>query len=203
MSQVMGATAVGIRASDGVVLAADRRMSYGSFIVSRNARKVFRVGDRIGVATAGLYGDISGLLRIVETEMRYYETTYNTRMSLKALAKLLSNILYSSKFFPYYVEVIVGGIDRDGKPRVYVLDPVGAITEESFIAVGTGATTALGVLEAEYRDGITVEEAEELAIRAVRAAIARDAGSGDGVDVLAITRDGWRERSVRFRVVQE
>jgi len=201
VSAQIGATAIGIKAADGVVLAADKRMSYGGFIVSRNAKKVFPITSRAGAAVAGLYGDMSGLMKIIDAEVRVYEATYRTVMPLRAIAKLLSVILYSSKYFPYLIEAIVGGIDGDGKPRVYVLDPVGAITEEDYIAVGSGATTALGVIETEYREGISVKEARELAIKAVRAAISRDAGTGDGADLLIITESGVREESVRFRVV--
>ena len=144
---IFGATALGIKAKEGVVLAADKRMSYGGFILSRNAKKVYPITDRVGIAVAGFYADMYGLIKILEVEIRYYETTNNVVMPLRSVAKLLSAILYSSKFFPYYIEAIVGGINGDGEPRIYVLDPVGAITEEDYIAVGSGATTALGVLE--------------------------------------------------------
>lgn len=193
-----GATAVGVKADKGVVLAADKRMSYGGFILSRNVKKVYPVTGRVGLAIAGFYADMHGLVKILEAEVRYYETVNGIVMPLRSVAKLLSAILYSSKFLPYYVEAIVGGIDGDGKPRLYVLDPVGAITEEDYIAVGTGSTTALGVLEGEYRDGLTLGEAEELAVKAMKMAMARDSASGDGVDILVVTSDGYRERTIRM-----
>ena len=196
-----GATALGIKTEGGVVLAADKRMSYGGFILSRNAKKVHPVTDRVGIAIAGFYADMHGLIKILEAEIRYYETTNGVVMPLRSVAKLLSAILYSSKFFPYYVEAIVGGVNGDGKPRIYVLDPVGAITEEDYIAVGSGATMALGVLESEYREGITLEQAEDLAVRAMKAAIARDSSSGDGIDVLVITPEGYKEKTIKLRVV--
>ncbi|MMZ62958.1 proteasome subunit alpha [compost metagenome] len=82
-----------------------------------------------------------------------------------------------------------------------MLDPVGAITEEDYIAVGTGATTALGVLESGYREDLSLSQARDLAITAMRAAISRDPGSGDGIDLLTITPDGYKEESIRLRVV--
>jgi proteasome beta subunit len=196
-----GATALGIKAKGGVVLAADKRMSYGGFILSRNAKKVHPITDRVGIAVAGFYADMHGLIKILEAEIRYYETTNSVVMPLRSVAKLLSAILYSSKFFPYYIEAIVGGINSDGEPRIYVLDPVGAITEEDYIAVGSGATMALGVLESEYREGLTLEQAEDLAVRAMKAAIARDSSSGDGIDVLVITPEGYKEKTIKLRVV--
>ena len=203
MSLPVGATAVGVKAKGGVVLAADKRMSYGGFIVSRNAKKVFVINDRVGIAIAGFYADISGLSRLLEAEVRYYESINNRRMPLRSVAKLLSTILYSSKILPFYVEAIVGGIDYDEKPRIYVLDPVGAVTEEDFVATGTGATMALGVIESLYKPDMTVEQAEELVSKAMRAAMSRDSGSGDGMDILTITEsEGVKERTLRFRVVE-
>jgi len=201
LSWSFGATIVGIKAKEGVVLATDRRLSYGGFVMSRNARKIYVLKDRIGVAIAGLYGDISGLARILEAEIKYYELTSGARLTVRSVAKRLSSILYAYKPFPFYVEAIIGGVD-DGEPRIYVLDSLGSITEEDYAASGSGATMALGVLESLYKEGLSLEDAEELALKAVKSAIERDAMSGDGIDVVVISRDGWRERRVTLRMVE-
>ncbi len=203
MAYYFGATAVGIKAKDGVVLAADRRMSYNGFIMSRNVRKVFVINDRIAISVTGFYADISGLQRMLEAEIRYYEVGNNRRLPLKAVAKLLSNILYSYKVMPFFVETIVGGIDSDGEPKIYVLDPVGAITDENFIATGSGATLALGVIESEYDDNINLDKATDLALRAMKAAIGRDAGSGDGIDLVKVKKEGGYEiKTFRLKVIE-
>ena len=203
MSLYVGGTAVGIRVSGGVVLATDKRMSYGGFVMSRNFRKVFRVNDRIGIAFAGLYGDMGGLVRFLESQARLYENERGKPMPVYAAAKLLSNLLYSYKFYPFLVEALVGGIDEGGEAKLYVLDPLGSVIEEDYAAAGSGATMAFGVMEARYRGDMPVEDAEKLAVEALRAAMARDAGSGDGIEGLVITPQGARARSVRFRVVSE
>ncbi|MEB2836568.1 MAG: proteasome subunit beta [Desulfurococcales archaeon] len=190
-----------VRASNGVVVAADRRMSYGGFIVSRNIRKLHKINDRIVLALTGFYGDMSGLMRIIDAEVKYYEVGTGKPMSLRSVAKLLSNLLYSYRITPLYVEAIVAGIDYDGEPRVFVLDPVGAVTEEEFAATGSGATIALGVIENAYKPDISVDEAEKVVESAMRAAISRDAGSGDAIDIVKITPQGYAERVIKLRVV--
>lgn len=203
LAYYFGATAVGIKAKNGVVLTADKRMSYSGFIMSRNVRKVFVINDRIAIAVTGFYADISGLQRMLEAEIRYYEIRNNKRLPLKSVAKLLSSILYSYKLMPFYVETVVGGIDSDNEPRIYVLDPVGAITEEKFIATGSGATLALGVIEAEYNKNIDLDKASELALSAMRAAVGRDAGTGDGIDMVRIKKEGGYEiKTYRFKVTE-
>ncbi|WFO75719.1 archaeal proteasome endopeptidase complex subunit beta [Desulfurococcaceae archaeon MEX13E-LK6-19] len=186
-----GGTTVGIKAVDGVVLASERRLSYNGYILSKNARKVHPITDHIGVAFVGLYGDTQMLVRIIKTEAKYYELEVGREIGVKSLAKILSNVLYSYKLFPYYAESIVGGIDERG-PQIYVLDPVGSLIEDDYAATGSGGPIAIGVIESSYSKSISVLEAKELAKKAIEASIKRDAASGDGIDLLIITKEGYK-----------
>ncbi len=193
-----GGTTIGIKAVDGVVLAGEKRISYNGFILSKAARKVHPITDHVGVAFAGLYGDTQMLVRMLKTEAQYYHLEIGKEISVRALAKVLSNILYSYKLFPFYAESIVGGVDEKG-PQVYVLDPVGSLIEDDYTATGTGAPLAMGVIETNYRKDIKVEEAVELAKKAIEEAIRRDAISGDGIDLLVITREGYKLEEILFK----
>jgi len=199
---VFRATVVGVKTKDGVVMATDRRLSYGNIVLSRAARKIFVVDERAAVAFAGLYGDVSGLIRILQADISAYKLVANSPVTIRSIARRLSVLMYSYKWFPFFVETLVGGVESDGTPRLYVLDPLGSVLEEDYTAVGSGATIALGILESAYKQGITVEEAEKLAISAVRTAIGRDIGSGDGIDVVTITGNGVRERSITLRIIE-
>ncbi len=182
----IGATTVGIRVKNAVVLASEKRMSYGGFVFSKMARKVYKITDNIGIAFAGLYADMQALVKILKGELQYYMLTLNKRPRVSAAAKLLSAILYSSKLIPFITEVLVGGIDDGNVARLYVLDPVGSLIEDDFAALGSGAAIAIGVLEAEYKPDLPPEKAKELAVKAIRVAMERDPLSGDGIDVLLI-----------------
>jgi len=190
-----GATAVGIRVEKGVVLAAEKRVSYGGYIMSRAGKKVYKITDRMAMAAAGLFADMQTLRRIVETEIRYQEMLTSTRMSVKAAAKLLSAILYSYKYFPFLSEILFGGIDEDGS-HLFVLDPVGSVIEDDYAAIGTGAPIAIGIIESGYRRDMGVDGAKELAVKAIKAAISRDVMSGDGVDLAIVTSEGVCEERI-------
>jgi proteasome beta subunit len=200
--EVFRATVVGLKVRDGVVMATDRRLSYGNIVLSRAARKIFVVDERAAVAFAGLYGDVSGLIRFLQADISAYKLIANAPVTIRSIAKRLSILMYSYKWFPFFVETLVGGVESDGTPRLYVLDPLGSILEEEYAAVGSGATVAFGFLENNYRPDMTVDDAEKVAISAVRTAIGRDIGSGDGIDVVSITRNGSRERSITLRIVE-
>jgi len=190
-----GATAVGIKAGDGVVLAADKRVTYGYTLMSKAGKKVFKILDRAGVASAGFIADMQTLARVLEAEMKLFELESGLRPRVYSVAKLLSLILYNSKQMPYLVETIVGGVDEEG-PHIYVLDPLGAIIEEEYAALGTGAQLAISIIEGEYKRGMSLENARSLALKAVKAAFSRDAVSGDGVDLLVIDDRGVKEEFV-------
>jgi proteasome beta subunit len=86
----------------------------------------------------------------------------------------------------------VGGVDDTG-PKLFVLDPLGSVIEDKFTAVGSGAEIAMGLLETDFKDGMTVDDARGLVKKAVKAASARDIGSGEGIDILVITNSGIKE----------
>ncbi len=193
-----GATAVGIRTNNSVVLAAERRVSYGGFVMSKAGRKVFLIKDRYGVAFAGLFADIQTLKRIMDLQIHDYEIENSRKMSVRSAVRLFSVIMYQYKFMPFLSEVIFGGIDEEG-PHLYVMDSLGSVIEDDYAAIGTGAPIAIGIIESKYRKDLSPEEAKELALNAVKAAISRDATSGDGIDVVVITPGKSWSESVTLR----
>ncbi len=200
MSQEMylpGATTLGLTFKDGVILASERRVSYGYFVMSKTGKKVFKITDSIGAACAGLVADMQILMREVAAYTRIYGYETNKEASVKNAAKLLANLLFGRRLFPYLTQVIIGGVDSEG-PGLYVLDPLGSVLSDRYASVGTGAEIATGVLESEYKDGMTMEEAKKVVTDAFKSAIARDVGSGNEADLLIITKDGIEEESLKF-----
>ncbi|WP_456477873.1 archaeal proteasome endopeptidase complex subunit beta [Geoglobus ahangari] len=190
-----GTTTVGIVCKDGVVLATEKRATMGNFIASRRAKKIYRISDRVAMTTAGSVGDAQFLVRLIKVEMNLYEIKKEERPSVKAIATMTSNLLNSVRYFPYLVQLLIGGVDDRGA-SIYSIDPIGgAIEETDIVATGSGSPMAYGVLEDAYKEGITTDEAVELAVRAIHSAMRRDSASGDGIDVVKITEDEYRELS--------
>jgi proteasome beta subunit len=98
---------------------------------------------------------------------------------------------------PLITQTIIGGIDEDG-PSIYILDVLGSVIPDKFAAVGSGAEIAVGVLEEGFNEEMTIKEAKDLVVRAVKSAVRRDIMSGDGADFLVITKEGLQEDSVKF-----
>ncbi len=193
---IHGTTTVGLIAGDNVVLAADKRATAGTLIASRRVKKIVKITDRAAMTVSGLVADAQALADLLREEARFYYLTHGVQLSIRGLATLLSNILFSSKWFPYMVQLIVGGYDV--KPRLYTLDPYGSITEDDYTATGSGSPIAYGVLEDNYRQGLSVEEAIDIARKALKSAIMRDSATGDGIDVVIIGRDSYEERFIPF-----
>ncbi|BAA30508.1 archaeal proteasome endopeptidase complex subunit beta [Pyrococcus horikoshii] len=188
-----GTTTVGIVCKDGVVLAADRRASLGNIIYARNVTKIHKIDEHLAIAGAGDVGDILNLVRLLRAEAKLYYSQSGKRMSVKALATLLANIMNGAKYFPYLAWFLVGGYDE--KPKLYSVDMVGGITEDKYATAGSGMEFAYSILDSEYKDNLTLEEGIKLAVKAINTAIKRDVFSGDGILVVTITKEGYKELS--------
>ncbi len=182
-------TIIGIKTTEGVVLASDKRASKGFFIGSKIVQKISKIDDTLAIAIAGQLSDAEYLIKVTAAERKLIELRRGFPLSVKESSRLIANLAYSGlkNYQPYYVELLVAGVDASGS-HVNVADMSGAITNEDYAASGSGAPIAYGVLESLYHFDITNDEAKEIAKKAVAAAMERDPGSGNGIDVLVIPK---------------
>ncbi|RLF68012.1 MAG: proteasome endopeptidase complex, archaeal, beta subunit [Thermoplasmata archaeon] len=184
-----GTTTVALKYSDGVVVAADKRASAGTYIASKTARKILQVDEHMVLTISGYVGDAQYLARLADSEARYFRMRSGKRISVKALSTLLSNYLNYYRYVPYVISLILAGYDDTGS-HVFQIDLDGGILEEEYTATGSGSIVAIGVLDDRYKKGMTLDEALELAIRAIARAMGRDAATGDGIDVAYVNAEG-------------
>lgn len=189
-----GATAVGITYQDGIVLAAEKRISYGNFVVNKNTKKIFTITDQVASACAGMVADMQVLTRQVGALAKIRKLETRRDMATNSVAKLMSVIMFERRYFPLLTQVIVGGVQTT--PEIYTLDPLGSLLPDNYAAVGTGAEMAFGIMDAEYKKNMSEDTSKKLAIKAVKSSIQRDSASGDGIDVLTITKKGIEEESL-------
>ena len=187
-----GTTTLGLVCKDGVVLASERRATMGTLIAHKTTKKIFKLDDNLGLTTAGLVGDLQLLARYITAEVELYKLKKNAPMTVKAVSTLTANILSGRRYFPYWVQLIIGGVDDEGS-HVYSLDMAGGNIPDKYVTSGSGSPYVYGVLEDNYKDDLDVKDGADLAIRAISAAMRRDAASGDGIDVVTITKKGYSE----------
>jgi len=185
-----GTTTVGLVCMDGIVMASDRRATMGYFIASKDIHKIYQIDDYLSMTIAGGVGDAQALVRLMQAESNLYKLKHGKNMSTKAAANLLSNILHNYKFYPFYVQLLIGGMGD--KPEVYSLDALGGLTDEKYVSTGSGSPVAYGVLEEQYKDGGSVKDNLRCAARAIAAAMKRDAATGESVDLVSVTKSGFK-----------
>jgi len=186
-----GTTTVGIVCKDGVVLASESRATMGHFIASTTAQKIYQIADRVGLTTAGVVGDAQSIVRMIQVESRLYNMQRGEPMTVRGTTSLLSNVLASRRYFPFMVQLLLGGVDKKG-PQLFSLDALGGqIEEQKVVATGSGSPTAYGVLEALYDPKMNIEEGAKLGVRAIHNAMKRDSASGDVIQVVKITSDKY------------
>jgi proteasome beta subunit len=183
--QLKGTTTLGLTCKDGIVFATERRATMGNLIAHKVADKIFKIDDHIGATIAGSVSHAQTLMKYITAEAALYRLRNGDEMSVEALATLTSNILRSG---PLYVQTLLGGVDSKG-PSIYSLDPAGGVIKDMMISTGSGSMITYGVLEDRYNEDMYVEEGIDLSIRAIRAAMERDAFSGNGIRIATITKD--------------
>jgi proteasome beta subunit len=189
---IPGATTIGVVCKDGVILASERRVNYGYFVMSKSGKKVFKIADKIGAACAGIVADMQILTREVTAHLNIYSFEREQSVTVRTAAKLMGSMLFERRYYPYLTQTIVGGIDEGGA-KLFVLDPLGSVIEDKFTSVGSGSEIAMGLLESDFKEDMSIEDAKGLVRKAIKAASARDIASGEGLDMLIITDKGIRE----------
>lgn len=200
--RLKGTTTVGITCKDGVVFATERRATIGNLIAHKVADKIFKVDEHIAATVAGSVADAQTLMKYLKAEAALYKMRNSERISIEAVAALASNILHSNRFYPLIVQALLGGVDDTGA-KIYSLDPTGGMILDKFISTGSGSPIAYGVLEDRYTEDLYVEEAIDIAIKALKSAIERDTFSGNGIRVAIVTEEGFKmlsEEEVEKRI---
>ena len=185
MQPVKGTTGLALKFAGGIIIAADRRASMGTFVASKHAKKVHKLNEFTGMGIAGLVSDAQSLIDLMKAELSLYELENGFRPTIRVAGSLLATVIHGGyrRYQPYWVQLLVGGVDRRGS-HIYVLDPSGSMSEEEYFAIGSGTLLSIGVLEATWKPDMTKAKAKELAITALKTAIRRDTATGNGIDGL-------------------
>ena len=134
-----GTTGLAIKFKDGIIIAADKRVS-GGYVVKKDFDKIHMLNKTVGMAISGLVSDAMSLVDVMRAELQLYEYDNGVQPSVKTAAKLLGVICHSGyrSFQFYWVQLICGGVDESGG-HLYSIDPSGAISENEYMAIGSGS----------------------------------------------------------------
>ncbi len=189
-----GTTTLGIVCQDGIVLAADTRSTMGNLIANKEAKKVWKIDENLAITIAGGVGDAQEIIRMLKLHNEIYKMNESRPLSPKSAVSLLSVILNNNKTIPFYIQLIIGGIENNIKPQLFNLDLSGGYTEETkYTSTGSGQDFVFSYLDSNYQENINVKECIKLAAKAITGSIKRDIFSGDSILVATITKTGYTE----------
>jgi len=191
-SVLKGTTTIGVVCKDGVILASDTRVTMGYFIAHRKGKKVYKIDENIAMTISGNVADAQRAVEILKVNTQLYRLDTSRPMPVSSAARLIANLLFSSRYAPLVAQILIGGVDDTG-PHVYSIDPFGSITEEKCVATGSGSPVAYGVLEDKYKQDTTIKDMLSIVVKAVDSAMRRNAATGDSFDVSIIDKKGYRE----------
>jgi proteasome beta subunit len=194
-----GTTILGIVCKDGVVMASDRQSTAGTIVMKKNSDKTIPLGNYFLYAGCGVSSAIQKLSKILEAELRLKELRSKSRPTVREAANLLGALIYNNiRQFTRVEDVVgalIGGFNEDGSVELYTLDPAGLIdkVEDYDASVGSGMPFSLGLLERQYKKDLNVKQGIELAKECLLSSTQRDVGSGYGVDIFTITKEGIKK----------
>jgi len=189
-----GTTTVGVVGQDGVILASDTRVTMGYFVAHHKGKKIYQIDQHLAMTIAGNVADAQKAVDILKANAQLYRLNYERLMPVNTAARVLANLLFSTRYAPLVTQMLVGGFDNTG-PHVYSIDPFGSVTEEKCVSTGSGSPIAYGILEDKYKEDATIKELTPIVVKAVKAAMKRDTASGDSFDVVLIDENGFKELS--------
>ncbi len=189
-----GTTTVGLVVKDAVILGTDKRASMGYFVSSKTAEKLLMIQEHLYMTIAGGVADAQYLIDVLRAETSLYQLKREKSIKVKSAGKLLSNILYQNKMYPFQVGLILGGVTEVEGPTLLNIGAYGSILPDKFCAVGSGQNFSYGVLEAKYKDNLTIKEGKQILIKAISSSIIRDMASGNGIDIAIVKKEGEAER---------
>ena len=183
-----GTTCVAIRYADGVVMAGDRRATSGNFISHRTIEKVFPADRHSGVAIAGAAGPAVEMVRLFQLQLEHYEKVEGSPLSLEGKANQLSqmvrNHLPAAMQGLAVVPIFAGYDTHRSLGRLFQYDVTGGRYEESdHASTGSGSLHATTVIKMGWRDGLSGDDAVDLALRSLYEAADEDSATG-GPDLL-------------------
>jgi proteasome beta subunit len=168
----------------------------GYYVAHKHGKKVYKIDEHLAMTIAGTVADAQRVVDILIANAQLYRINMSRPMPVSSAARIVANMLFSARYIPLQTQVLIGGVDESG-PHVFSSDPFGSLTEEKFISTGSGSPVAYGILEDKYKEDKSVKDILPIVVKAVDAAMKRNAGTGDSFDVSVIDDKGYRELTTK------
>lgn len=203
--EMNGGSLISVAGENYAVIASDTRLSEGYSILSRNSPHLYQLQPNCVIGCVGFHGDCLTFTKTLEIRLKMFEHEHNKKASTPAVAQLISTMLYNRRFFPYYVNTIVAGINNEGQGAIYSYDPVGSYEREVYRAAGSSSALLQPLLDSllgmknqtpsfELNKSYTVKSSKEKVIALIKdafvSATERDIYTGDSLVINVITKDG-------------
>lgn len=161
-----GATILGIRCQEGVILGAEETIE--PLEESEYSWKLFKIDDHVGAAIVGLSSDARILIDQARVNAQSHRLTYDEPIDAEVVTKRICDIkqLYTQHagVRPFGVSIIFGGVDKTGS-RLLGTHPSGTYRGYKATAQGAGRDTAIAIMKEEHRDDMSLEDATKLAVK--------------------------------------
>ncbi|KAH6836028.1 20S proteasome alpha subunit C1 [Perilla frutescens var. hirtella] len=162
-------SAIGIMATDGVVLVGEKKVISKLLETSTSVEKMYKIDDHVACAVAGIMSDANILINTARLQAQRYAYAYQEPMPVEQLVQSLCDTKQGYTQFgglrPFGVSFLFAGWDKNYGFQLYMSDPSGNFSGWKAAAIGANNQAAQSILKQDYKDDITREEAVQLAIK--------------------------------------
>lgn len=199
-SKLYGGSILAMKGKNAIVMVGDRRLGYNLSTVNNNFTKIFPLTPQVVIGLTSFVPDCQMVLKQLKKHINMFSLTQNREIEPEEVCSLLSYILYSKRFSPYYISPIVIGFNRKGEPKMFTMDLIGCVdSPESYTSAGTASINLTGVSEVLFEENMEDEELFTTAVQAFLNAVDRDALSGWGADAVILTPTKRIHRTIKGR----
>ena len=198
-----GTTAIGIKCKDGIVLSVEKRIL--KLQEPESVEKMFMIDSHAGAAIAGLTADARVLIDHARVQAQISRLTYDEPMDINIITKRICDLkqLYTQHagVRPFGVSLLIAGVDDTGV-KLFMTDPSGAYWGYHAQAIGAGASTVMEILQKEYKEEISIEEAIKLTLQALKQVIETDLDV-DKVEISIVKKEDKIYKKLPNELVQK
>jgi len=187
MMKKTGTTIIGLLFKGGVVLAADTRATEGDIVADKNCEKIHYIAPNIYCCGAGTSADTENVTKMTSNRLALQRLTLGKQSRVIAAESILSQHLFRYQGH-VSAALILGGVDVNG-PYLCNIYPHGSSHRLPYVTMGSGSLAAMSMLEAEYKNDLTEQEAIKLAHKAICRGVYEDLFSGGCIDIRVVRKD--------------
>ncbi|KJE92999.1 proteasome alpha 4 subunit [Capsaspora owczarzaki ATCC 30864] len=197
-------TCLGILTSEGIIIAAERRVTSKLLEQNSLSEKIYKLNDHMATSVAGITADANILINWMRLEAQRYMLSFHEPIPCEQLVQRLCDMKQSYTQYgglrPFGVSFLYAGWDQHFGFQLYQSDPSGNYGGWKATCIGAGSQSVQSLLKQDYKEELTLQQAKLLAIKVLSKTLDSTTLTSEKLEFATITREAG---STYFRMLKD